>query len=134
MLKQRLVTALLLATAVGACDDSLYAVIGSRYAYAVGFGVPTNTVHLNLRGHNCPDRFPFFNLSHITIDNMAAAGPPDGCNQQEKNDVLVWARRGVVYWICTGMGFVWIITNDQREKLLKVGLKIAPKKERVFWT
>ena len=58
---------------LGACDESLYSVIGSRYTYAVGSGVFCNTAHLNLRGHNYPDRFPFFNVPHITIDNMAAA-------------------------------------------------------------
>ncbi len=62
----------------GARDDSLYQVIGSKYKYAVGSGVNANTAHLNLRGHNYPDRFPFFNLPHITIDAMDPAGVRTG--------------------------------------------------------
>lgn len=57
----------------GAYNESLYALIGSKYIYAVGANVSCNTAHLNLRGHNCPDRFPFFNLPHITIDYRAAS-------------------------------------------------------------
>jgi len=60
-------------TWLGAQNDSLYSLIGSRFAYALGYGVFANTAHLNLRGHNCPDRYPFFNVSHSTIDYRTPA-------------------------------------------------------------
>ena len=47
----------------------LYDLISTHYTYMVGSGVPANTAHLNLRGHNCPDRFPLFNVPHTTIDD-----------------------------------------------------------------
>lgn len=53
---------------IGMENDSLYATIAARYPYALGFGVSPQTAHLNLRGHNCPDRYPFFNVPHMTID------------------------------------------------------------------
>jgi len=52
-------------------NDSLYALIGSKYSYAIATGVWPQTAHLNLRGHNCPDRYPFFNVPHWTIDERA---------------------------------------------------------------
>jgi peptidoglycan/xylan/chitin deacetylase (PgdA/CDA1 family) len=57
----------------GACDDSLYEVIASKYSYALAFGVYPQTAHMNLRGHNCPDRYPFFCVPHWTIDDRAMA-------------------------------------------------------------
>lgn len=54
---------------LGSVNDSLYALIGSKYRYALCGGVYLNTAHLNLRGHNYPDRFPFFNVPHVTIDD-----------------------------------------------------------------
>jgi hypothetical protein len=54
----------------GSSNDSLYAFIGSLYEYAVASGVNVNTAHLNLRGHNCPDRYPFFNVPHRTVDGV----------------------------------------------------------------
>lgn len=57
----------------GSENDSLYQLIGSRYPYAIGDGVFANTAHLNLRGHNCPDRYPFFNVPHTTIDDRSLA-------------------------------------------------------------
>jgi peptidoglycan/xylan/chitin deacetylase (PgdA/CDA1 family) len=55
----------------GFVSDSLYRLIASKYTYALGYGVNANTAHLNLRGHNCPDRYPFFNVPHVTIDSMS---------------------------------------------------------------
>jgi len=56
----------------GRYNDSLYSLIGGLYSYAMAYGVSFKTGHLNLRGHNCPDRFPFFNMPHRTIDNVAS--------------------------------------------------------------
>jgi peptidoglycan/xylan/chitin deacetylase (PgdA/CDA1 family) len=53
---------------LGAINDTMYSVIGNRYPYALGYGCPPPTAHLNLRGHNRPDRFPFFSVPHVTID------------------------------------------------------------------
>ena len=53
---------------LGAQNDTLNRVIGRRYPYALGSHVFANTAHLNLRGHNHPDRWPFFNVPHVTID------------------------------------------------------------------
>lgn len=58
---------------LGGYNDSLYSLIGSRFAYALGYGVFANTAHLNLRGHNCPDRYPLFNVPHCTIDDWTPA-------------------------------------------------------------
>jgi peptidoglycan/xylan/chitin deacetylase (PgdA/CDA1 family) len=55
----------------GAFDDSMYALIGTKYPYAICYGVYPNTAHLNHRGHNCPDRYSFYNVPHWTIDGMA---------------------------------------------------------------
>jgi peptidoglycan/xylan/chitin deacetylase (PgdA/CDA1 family) len=55
----------------GLVNDSLYQLIAGRYSYMVGFGVYPNTAHLNLRGHNCPDRYPIFNVPHVTIDELS---------------------------------------------------------------
>jgi len=52
-------------------NDSLYSLIGGKYSYGVGYGVSPMTAHLNLRGHNCPERFPFFNVPHQTIDGSS---------------------------------------------------------------
>jgi peptidoglycan/xylan/chitin deacetylase (PgdA/CDA1 family) len=54
----------------GLVNDSLYQLIARRYSYALGAGVNASTAHLNLRGHNCPDRYPFFNVPHVTIDSL----------------------------------------------------------------
>ena len=54
---------------LGDVNDSLFDVIASHYQYGISGGVRANTAHLNLRGHNCPQRFPFFNVPHVTIDN-----------------------------------------------------------------
>ena len=56
---------------MGAVDDSLYDLVASPFSYAVGAGVDARTAHLNLRGHNCPERFPFFNVPHVTVDDLA---------------------------------------------------------------
>jgi hypothetical protein len=55
---------------LGAVNDTMYELIGTKYPYALGYGpaAPPNTAHLNLRGHNYPDRFPFFNVPHVAID------------------------------------------------------------------
>jgi peptidoglycan/xylan/chitin deacetylase (PgdA/CDA1 family) len=55
----------------GLVNDSLYALIASRYDYIVGCGVYPPTAHLNLRGHNWPDRYPVFNVTHRTLDNLS---------------------------------------------------------------
>ena len=57
---------------LGAVDDSMYGLIGTKYPYALGYGpaAPPHTAHLNLRGHNYPDRFPFFNVPHVAIDYL----------------------------------------------------------------
>jgi hypothetical protein len=61
------------ATASGV-SDSLYALIADRYAYAMGnFGVWPHNAHLNLRGHNYPERFPFFNVPHVMVDDLTLA-------------------------------------------------------------
>ncbi len=50
-------------------NDSLYAVIASKYDYAMGnWGVYPHNAHLNLRGHIYPQQFPFFNVPHVMID------------------------------------------------------------------
>jgi hypothetical protein len=55
-------------------NDSLYAVIGSKYEYAMGnWGVHPYNGHLNLRGHIYPQRFPFFNVPHVMIDYLTLA-------------------------------------------------------------
>jgi hypothetical protein len=60
------------ATASGV-SDSLYAVIEPKYAYVMGnYGVWPHNAHLNLRGHNYPQRFPFFNVPHVMIDDLTA--------------------------------------------------------------
>jgi len=54
-------------------NDSLNELISTKYAYGLQGGGPSPlTAHLNLRGHNCPDRFPFFCIPFVTIDRMAA--------------------------------------------------------------
>jgi hypothetical protein len=53
---------------LGAENDTLYRVIGRRYPYAMGYSVPPHTAHLNLRGHNRPDRWPYFSVPHVTFD------------------------------------------------------------------
>ena len=53
----------------GGVNDTLYQVIGSRYPYALGCCIYPNTAHCNLRGHNYPDRRPFFDVPHETVDN-----------------------------------------------------------------
>ncbi len=58
---------------LGAVNDSLYSLIASKYSYAIGYGVSPKTAHLNLRGHNFPDRFPFFNVPHTNIEGMDLA-------------------------------------------------------------
>jgi hypothetical protein len=53
-------------------NDSLYAVIASKYEYAMGnWGVHSFNAHLNLRGHIYPQRFPFFNVPHVMIDYLS---------------------------------------------------------------
>ena len=49
-------------------NDSLYHLIANRYAYALAVAIPPRTAHLNLRGHNCPERFPFFNVPYVLAD------------------------------------------------------------------
>jgi len=56
---------------LGGQDNSLYELIGTYYEYALGSGVSPWTAHVNLRGHNCPDRYPFFNVPHWTLDKRA---------------------------------------------------------------
>jgi hypothetical protein len=57
----------------GMQNDSLYDLISTKFPYAlVGGGVHPHTAHLNLRGHNCPDRYPFFCVAHNTIDTKGA--------------------------------------------------------------
>jgi hypothetical protein len=34
------------------------------------YGVWPHNAHLNLRGHNCPQRFPFFNVPHVMTDYL----------------------------------------------------------------
>jgi peptidoglycan/xylan/chitin deacetylase (PgdA/CDA1 family) len=53
---------------MGWVNDSLYTLIASKYLYAIGQSVWPHTAHLNHRGHNCPDRFPFYNVPYNTID------------------------------------------------------------------
>jgi hypothetical protein len=53
---------------LGDVNDSLFDVIAGLYRYGISGGVWPSTAHLNLRGHNFPDRFPFFNVPHVTID------------------------------------------------------------------
>jgi hypothetical protein len=54
---------------LGGRNDSLYDLIATKYPYALlGTGAASYTAHVNLRGHNCPDRFPFFHTPHVTID------------------------------------------------------------------
>jgi peptidoglycan/xylan/chitin deacetylase (PgdA/CDA1 family) len=53
---------------LGNVDDSLYELIGTKYPYALAENVFPQTAHVNLRGHNYPDAFPFFNVPHVTID------------------------------------------------------------------
>jgi hypothetical protein len=57
--------------AAGWGNDSLCELISSRYPYARVNGVYQNTAHVNLRGHNCPDRFPFFNTPNTTVDGRS---------------------------------------------------------------
>ena len=47
----------------------LYDIVSRYYSYAIAAGVWANTAHLNLRGHNCPDRFPFFSVPYTTLDD-----------------------------------------------------------------
>jgi len=54
-------------------NDSPYELVGARFGYALGFGVLPWTAHVNLRGHNYPDRYPFFNVTHWTIDYRSLA-------------------------------------------------------------
>ena len=56
---------------LGAVNDTMYRVIGRRYPYAIGYGVLPNTAHLNLRGHNRPERYPFFSVPHVTFDDLS---------------------------------------------------------------
>jgi peptidoglycan/xylan/chitin deacetylase (PgdA/CDA1 family) len=57
----------------GLANDSLYDLVAQRYSYMVAYGVAPNTAHLNLRGHNTPDRFQIFNVPHVTIDDLSPA-------------------------------------------------------------
>ena len=54
----------------GWVNDSMYTTVSNYYPYAIGAGIYPHTAHLNLRGHNCPDRFPFFSVPHVTIDGV----------------------------------------------------------------
>lgn len=56
---------------LGAVNDTMYRVIGRRYPYALGYGVYPHTAHLNTRGHNRPERYPFFSVPHVTFDNLS---------------------------------------------------------------
>ena len=57
----------------GMYNDSLYDLISTKFPYAmVGGGVLPQTAHLNLRGHNCPDRYPFFCVAHNSVDTKGA--------------------------------------------------------------
>jgi hypothetical protein len=54
-------------------NDSLTDLIATKYPYVLqGAAVAPHTAHVNLRGHNCPDRFPFFSVPHVTIDGRGA--------------------------------------------------------------
>ena len=55
---------------LGAVNDTMYRVIGRKYPYGIGYGVFPHTAHLNLRGHNRPDRYPFFSVPHVTFDDL----------------------------------------------------------------
>jgi hypothetical protein len=57
----------------GGPNDSLYELIATKYQYALlGSGASPYTAHLNLRGHNCPERYPFFDIPFITVDRFGA--------------------------------------------------------------
>jgi hypothetical protein len=73
----------------GGENDSLYDLIATRHPYAIGWWVPLPTAHLNLRGHNCPDRYPFFNVPHVTIDGESL--------QEVKTDIADAAASGLWY-------------------------------------
>lgn len=59
----------------GAQNDSMYDFISTIYPYALAGDRPQpHTAHVNLRGHNTPDRFPFFCVPFWTIDGRGAEG------------------------------------------------------------
>jgi hypothetical protein len=54
-------------------DDSLGDLISTKYSYVLRGGGPSPfTAHLNLRGHNCPQRFPIFCVPFRVIDSIDA--------------------------------------------------------------
>ncbi|MFH1313293.1 MAG: polysaccharide deacetylase family protein [Candidatus Eisenbacteria bacterium] len=91
---------------LGAVNDSMYELIGTKYPYALGYGVPAppNTAHLNLRGHNYPDRFPFFNVPHVTID------------YRSMNEI----KMGIADAVASGLWYLAVCHVNDREKVAKV--------------
>lgn len=85
----------------------MYSVAASYYSYAIGCGVFSNTAHLNLRGHNCPDRFPLFNVPHETIDGRGLSGI--------KRDIADAVASGLWY---LAVSHSWCMENVRRSRLL----------------
>ena|GEM_PF-1500593 len=89
---------------LGLYNDSLYDLIGSRFYYALAAGVFPNTAHLNLRGHNFPQRFPFFNVPHVTIDGMSL------------NDIKADIADGVA----SGLWYIALSHSEDMQNIAKV--------------
>jgi hypothetical protein len=80
-------------------NDSLNELISTKYAYALQGGGPSPfTAHLNLRGHNCPQRFPFFCVPFVTIDGMGA--------EEVKTDIADAVASGRWY---VAQSHVWLV-------------------------
>jgi peptidoglycan/xylan/chitin deacetylase (PgdA/CDA1 family) len=52
---------------------ALYDLMAKHYSYMIGFRASAATAHVNLHWANCPDRFPLFNVPHVTIDDRDLA-------------------------------------------------------------
>jgi hypothetical protein len=74
----------------GGPNDSLYDLISTKYSYGlIGATPPNYTAHLNLRGHNCPERYPFFVVPFVTADNISL--------DKVKTDMADAAASGIWY-------------------------------------
>jgi len=85
-------------------NDSLYELIGDRFGYALGYGVSPWTAHVNLRGHNWPDRYPFFNVAHWAIDHRS----------------LAEVRTGIADAVAAGLWYVALSHIGTQEGLAKI--------------
>ncbi|MFZ1946238.1 MAG: polysaccharide deacetylase family protein [bacterium] len=82
---------------------ALYDLIAKHYSYMIGFRAEPTSAHVNLHWANCPDRFPLFNVPHVTID---AQNPAD-------------VRTGVADAVASGLWYIALSHSYSLENVCK---------------